>query len=341
GEHTDYSGGLVLPFALDQRAHVAVATRDDDRIRLALAGGERAELTLADLGPGSPAGWAAYLAGAVWALREAGFDIPGFDLALESRVPVGAGLSSSAALMSATLLALDGIHGLGLDRPALAALGRRAENVVAGVPCGAMDHAASLLCTTGHALLLDTGSERTRQVPLDPEARDLALLLLDTGHPHALADGRYARCRAAIDAANAVTPLAALDPDDLAALPTGTSDDVRRAARHVVTENARVRAAVALLDAGQLEDIGPILDRSHASLRDDLRVSSPGLDAITSAARASGALGARMTGAGFGGSAIALVPRDRIDAVTRAASDAVPGARIRQVTPSAGACRDD
>ena len=339
GEHTDYTGGLVLPFALEDRAHVTVAPRDDERIRLATPDAA-IDLELAALGPGSPPGWAAYLAGAAWVLREAGHEIPGFDLALASEVPVGAGLSSSAALMSATLLALDDVHALGLDRAALAALGRRAENVVAGVPCGAMDHMASLCCTQGHALLLDTATGATRQVPLDPAKDNLALLLLDTGHPHALADGRYAERRAAIDAANDEMALATLTPGDVGGLPESWTDDVRRAAAHVITENARVRAAVTLLDRGDLAGIGPLLDASHASLRDDLRVSSPELDAVTAAARGAGALGARMTGAGFGGSAIALVPGDCVDAVTRAASDAVARARIRQVMPSAGASRD-
>ncbi len=340
GEHTDYSGGLVLPFALADRAHIAVAPRDDQRIRLATPD-DTVDLDLAALGPGSPPGWAAYLAGAAWALREAGHDVPGFDLALTSDVPVGAGLSSSAALMSATLLALDDLHALGLDRAALAALGRRAENVVAGVPCGAMDHSASLLCTRGHALLLDTDTGASRQVPLDPANDDLALLLLDTGHPHALQDGRYAERRAAIDAADAALTLATLTPGDIGSLPDAWTHDVRSAAAHVITENARVRAAVDMLDRGDLAGIGMLLDDSHASLRDGLRVSSPELDAITDAARRAGALGARMTGAGFGGSAIALVALDRVTEVSAAARRAVPGARVRAVSPSAGASRDD
>ena len=340
GEHTDYSGGLVLPFALADRARVAVAPRDDERIRL-VTPDATLDLDLAALGPGAPAGWAAYLAGAAWALREAGHDVRGFDLALASDVPVGAGPSSSAALMSATLLALDDIHALHLDRTMLAALGRQGENVVAGVPCGAMDHSAALLCAVGHALLLDTATGKTRQVPLDPGAHDVALLLLDTGHPHALADGRYAERRAAIDAAHEGSTLAHLTPEDITGLPNDWTDDVRRAATHVITENARVRAAVALLDDDNLAGIGPLLDASHASLRDDLRVSSPELDAITDAAREAGALGARMTGAGFGGSAIALVPDARVHAVSVAALRAVPGARVRSVSPSAGGRRDD
>lgn len=339
GEHTDYSGGLVLPFAIEDRAHVAVARRDDRLIRL-VTGIDRSESSIDALGPGAPLGWPAYLAGAAWALRDSGHDVGGFDLALVSDVPMGAGLSSSAALMSATLLALADLHGLDLDRVQLASLGRRAENVVAGVPCGAMDHMASLICTHKHAMLLDTGSGAIRQVALDPGSHGLRLMLLNTGHAHVLSDGRYAERRAAIDAAAARVDLAALEPGNLADALTGADDGVRRAARHVVTENARVRAAVAMLDAGDFGGLGPLLDASHASLRDDLRVSSPELDSITSAARGAGALGARLTGAGFGGCAIALVPLGAVAAVTGAAIGAVPGASVREVAPAAGARRD-
>lgn len=339
GEHTDYSGGLVLPFAIADRAHVALSLRADDLVCLAIDG-DRRQMDITAIGPAAPPGWAAYVAGAAWALREDGHNIHGFDLALDSAVPVGAGLSSSAALMSATLIALNDLHDLQLDRPRLAALGRRAENVVAGVPCGAMDHMASLACTDGHALLLDTGSGAMRQVPLDTSARDLSFVLLDTGHAHALTDGRYAERRAAIDAANAFVHLAELTPDQVDELPRDWSDAQRRAARHVIEENARVRRAVTLLDAGDFASLGPLLDASHSSLRDDLNVSSPELDAITAAARGAGALGARLTGAGFGGSAIALVPNHHLATVARAAVGAVPGARVREVQASAGARRE-
>jgi galactokinase len=329
GEHTDYNDGFVLPLAIDRRVLVAAAGRGDGRLRLvSLEQGER-ELALAEVGPGRVDGWAAYPAGALWSLAREGVDVGGLDLLLASDVPVGSGLSSSAAVECATLLAARDLYGGPADPARLAVVAQRAENEVVGVPCGIMDQMASMACTAGHVLLLDTRSLAAEQVPFDPGAAGLALLVLDTRASHALADGAYAQRRRACEEAAAALGLAALrdatEADLAAASAAGRLGGERlRRARHVVTENARVLATVELLRAGRgrLEAVGPLLTASHASLRDDYEVSSPELDTAVEAALAAGALGARMTGAGFGGCALALVPAATADA----AADAVAAA---------------
>ncbi|WP_239073389.1 galactokinase [Sediminihabitans luteus] len=325
GEHTDYNAGLCLPVALEHRTFVALRPRDDDRVRLASAQepGVR-ELDLADVAPGTVDGWPAYVAGVAWALREAGHPVRGFDAVVDSCVPYGAGLSSSAAIECAFAVALDDVAGLGLadddaGRATLAAACVRAENEIAGAPTGGMDQSASLRCTAGHALLLDcrpglSPADAATGVPFDLAAAGLALLVIDTRAEHQLVDGQYAdRRRTCEEAAAALglPHLRALADDDPGALDVAldklTDDVARRRVRHVVTEIGRVREVVALVDAGLAHEIGPLLDASHASLRDDYEVSCRELDLAVEAARDAGALGARMTGGGFGGSAIALV----------------------------------
>ncbi|HEV2825383.1 MAG TPA: galactokinase, partial [Actinomycetota bacterium] len=312
GEHTDYNDGFVLPAAIDRLVLVAAGRRDGGRLRLwSRQAGPPADLELAAVGPGRVEGWAAYPAGVAWALGRAGVELGGADLVVDGDVPAGSGLSSSAALECATATALADLHGAGLDRPALAALARRAENEVVGVPSGAMDQMVSMLGRAGHALFLDTRSLATEQVPLPLEAAGLCLVVLDTRAGHRLVDGAYADRRAACQAAAAVLGVAALRDATLAQVEqyrTALGEPGLRRARHVVTENARVLEAVALLRAGELDRLGPLLAASHASLRDDYEVSSPELDPAVTAAVEAGAVGARMTGAGFGGSAIALVP---------------------------------
>jgi len=312
GEHTDYNQGWVLPFALNLGVTVAVGRRGDGMlaIRSRQAPGAPADLPLAALAPGAVTGWAAYPAGVAWALREAGHPLAGgASLAIDSDLPQGAGLSSSAALECAAALALNGLHGLDLPRPQLATLAQRAENDFVGVPSGIMDQSASLLSRAGHALLLDCRTGVTADVPLDPAAAGLALLIVDTGARHALGDGRYAQRRSECEQAAALLGVASLrdvtSPADL-----GRLDDpvLRRRARHVVTENARVGQTVALLTGGDLAGVGGLLHASHASLRDDFEVSWPEADVAVDAAMAAGALGARMMGGGVGGSALALVP---------------------------------
>ncbi|MFS0692256.1 galactokinase [Streptomyces nitrosporeus] len=354
GEYTDFNDGFVMPLALPHAALAAVARRTDGELRLHSTDvpGGVVSLRVDELAPHSGHGWAAYPAGVVWALREAGHPVTGADIQLTSTVPVGAGLSSSAALEVVTALALNDLFGLGLDAPGLAVLGQRAENAFVGVPCGVMDQMASACCTDGHALYLDTRDLTQRQVPFDLAAHGLQLLVVDTRVKHALGDGAYAERRAGCEAgARALgipilrdLPYEGLDAALRELEAAGVDESVVRYVRHVVSDNHRVEQIIALLDGGDIRAAGPVLDDGHRSLRDDLRVSCPELDLVAGAAKAAGALGARMTGGGFGGSAIVLVEREAAgpvaDAVTGAflsAGHAAPG--IFPAVPSAGARR--
>ncbi|MGH3938678.1 MAG: galactokinase [Pseudonocardiaceae bacterium] len=325
GEHVDYAAGLCLPLALPQRTEVAAARRTDRRLRLwsMQPGAQPWEGSLDTVGPGHPLGWAGYPAGVLWAL---GHPAGGLDLLVGESVPPGAGLGSSAALECAVALAVDTLADLGLGestagRAVLAAACQRAENEVVGALTGGMDQIASLCCIAGHALLLDCRDGSTRQVPLNLAAAGLTLLVIDTRAPHRLVEGEYAARRHSAEQAAAALGVPSLrEADQLDCL---ADPLLRRRARHVVSEIARVREVVEFLDAGRIRDIGTLLDASHTSLRDDAEVSSPELDCVVDAARAAGALGARMTGGGFGGSALALVERTAVttvaDMVRRAA----------------------
>jgi galactokinase len=347
GEHTDYNDGFVLPVALPHTTRAAVARRTDGRVAMApLQGdGEVVELRVDELAPGRPEGWAGYPAGVVDGLRDrlAG----GVSILVDSDVPVGAGLSSSAALTCSVALALRDLVAPELTREDLVELARRSENEFVGAPTGILDQSASLLCTAGNALFLDTRDRSTEQVPLDLPAAGLELLVVDTGTPHTHADGGYGdRRRECEEAAGRLGVPALRDVADVAGLAPLQDDDVLlRRARHIVTENARVLQVVALLrDAGDPRRIGPVLTAGHASLRDDFEISIPELDACVAAAVAAGAHGARMVGGGFGGSAIVLVDAARLDSVTTAVLDrfaaegyALP--RTFVAVPSAGARR--
>ncbi|WKD30798.1 galactokinase [Streptomyces xanthophaeus] len=354
GEHTDYNDGFVLPFALPQRTEVAVARRTDRILRVHSADVPAGAVTLdlADLDPARPpqgdASWAAYPAGVVWALLDAGLPVGGADLHVRSDVPAGAGLSSSAALEVATGLALTDLYGITLTRPELAALARRAENAYVGVPCGIMDQTASACATEGHALHLDTRSLEQRHIPFDCAAAGLRLLVIDTRVKHALADGAYGRRRASCHRAAGALGLPALRDlpyEELEQALARLDDPVqRKRARHVVTENERVLKIEALLRAGRLRETGPLLTQGHLSLRDDYEVSCPELDLAVATANAAGAYGSRMTGGGFGGSALSLIDADAERSVTRAVTDAFRGAgftppRITTASPSPGATR--
>jgi galactokinase len=346
GEHVDYAGGLCLPLALPQRTVVAVAIRNDGRLRLRSLHRDTQPWDgfLTEVGPGHPPSWAAYPAGVIWAL---GHPVGGLDLLVGESVPPGAGLASSAALECAVALAVDALGGLGLattstGRATLAAACRRAENEIVGAPTGGMDQLASLCCTAGHALLLDCWDQTMRQVPLDLLAAGLTLLVVDTRTPHRIVDGQYAARRHSAEQAAAALGLVNLRETPWERLDSLADPLLRRRARHVVSEIARVRRVVALLTLGRVADIGPLLTASHASLRDDLEVSSPELDCAVDAARAAGALGARMTGGGFGGSALALVERPAIAAVTHAVMAAAtrcdyPEPTVHEALPSRGA----
>jgi galactokinase len=331
GEHTDYADGFVLPVAIDLGVRLAAARRPDRRLRCwSLQRGEPLDRSVDDLGPGSVDGWAAYPAGVAWALGQAGVTVGGVDLVVDGDVPAGAGLSSSAALECATALALAELFapdGRRPDRVALARVALRAEVEAVGMPCGVMDQVISMLGRAGHALFVDTRTLAVEQVPLPGReaagttaglgtgvatgGRAPGLLVIETGEAHSLVEGAYAERRAAVERAARVLGVPALrdaDPELVESHAAALGEPDRRRARHVVTENARVLEAVALLRAGRLDRIGPLLAASHASLRDDFEVSSPRLDTAVEAALDAGALGARMTGAGFGGSALALVP---------------------------------
>ncbi|HEY1616257.1 MAG TPA: galactokinase [Streptosporangiaceae bacterium] len=346
GEHTDYNEGFVLPLAIGAGTCTAAASREDGLLVLASrqVPGTEVSVAIRDLRPGVVTGWAAYPAGVAWALREAGYPVGGASIAISSDVPVGAGLSSSAALECAVALTLTELHGIAIPRPQLAVLARRAENEFAGVPTGIMDQSASLLCQAGHALLLDCRSSFGTTVPLDPASSGFALLVIDTRASHALADGGYAARRQSCEqAAQALGMRSLRDVTDSSEL-AGLDPLLRRRARHVVTENNRVLATVDLLRAGDLGGAGPLLTASHRSLRDDFEVSWPQADATVEAALAAGASGARMTGGGFGGSVIALVPAERTGPVTAAVASRFEAEGwlppwCTEVVPSAGARR--
>jgi len=310
GEHTDYNDGYVMPFALAQRVLIAAAPRNDHGTWTVTSLNNRSTKIFrdADLQPGMT-GWQAYVAGVVWALKEAGHRIDGADLVLTSDVPKGAGLSSSAALECAVLIALADLNELEIPGLGRAKLARRAENAFVGAPTGLMDQAASTLCTAGHALFFDCRTDAAEQVLLDTRSSGLEILVLDTKTPHALVDSEYAARRTSCEEAARLLGVAALrDATDLDAALAQLSDPVmRRRVRHVVTENARVLEAVAILRAGRIADLAPLLDASHESMRDDFEITVPQVDLAVDVARASGALGARMTGGGFGGCIIALV----------------------------------
>ncbi|ANH91925.1 galactokinase [Streptomyces sp. SAT1] len=352
GEHTDYNDGFVMPFALPHVTLAAVARRDDGVLRLHSADvpGGPVELRVADLAPGTDDGWTAYPAGVVWALREAGHPLPGADVHLTSTVPSGAGLSSSAALEVVVALALNDLYALGLKGWQLARLCQRAENVYVGAPTGIMDQTASACCEEGHALFLDTRDLSQRQVPFDLAREGLRLLVVDTRVKHAHSDGEYGKRRAGCEKGAALLGVDALrdvphDGLDAALAQLGDEEEIRRLVRHVVTEDARVERVISLLSSSAgARAIGPVLTEGHASLRDDFRISCPELDLVVDTALAAGALGARMTGGGFGGSAIVLAEEGAVAALTEAveaafAEGGFTAPRVFEAVPSAGARR--
>jgi galactokinase len=346
GEHTDYNDGYVMPFALPHRALIAAAPRQDGTWSVTSLNNDSTKIFQpADLEPGM-SGWQAYVAGVVWSLREAGHQVGGTDLVLTSDVPEGAGLSSSAALECAVLTALADLNDLDIAGLERAKLARRAENVFVGAPTGLMDQAAATLCTAGHALFFDCRTDDAEQVRVDTSSAGLEILVLDTRTPHALVDSEYASRRASCEEAARLLGVPALrDIIDLAAAVDRLPDPVmRRRVRHVVTENSRVLEAVKILRTGRIVDLAPLLDASHESMRDDFEITVPQVDLAVETARTSGALGARMTGGGFGGCIIALVPAgeaERIgDEITQSFATAGygPPAHFTAV-PSTGAQR--
>jgi galactokinase len=357
GEHTDYNEGLVLPFAIGQRTAVAAARRDDDVITVTstLYAG-RSQARLAEITPATAVGWSAYPLGVAWALsqlsqlsRLRGRPVTdGADLYIDSAVPEGAGLSSSAALEIAVASALNDQWGLAATDAELAHAGQRAENEIAGAPTGIMDQYASLLGQPGAAVFLDCRTEYTAIVPLRLAEAALDLVLMDTGGRHSHAAGGYAARRASCERAAAELGVPSLRDIGIADLPRAArvlDEETFRRARHVVTENERVAATVAAIGVGDHAAVGRLLTASHRSMRDDFEISTPALDLAVDVALGVGALGARMTGGGFGGAVIALSDRDQTGLLTEAAARAfadagLPPPRTQVVIPSSGAHQD-
>ena len=317
GEHTDYNAGLCLPIALPHRTFIALKPREDTKVRVVsdVAPDKVAEADLDGLKARGVDGWSAYPTGVAWALREAGFSqVKGFDAAFVSCVPLGSGLSSSAAMTCSTALALDDVYGLGYGssdagRVTLINAAIKSENDMAGASTGGLDQNASMRCTEGHALLLDcrpelTPLENVSQQAFDLDKYGLELLVVDTQAPHQLNDGQYAQRRATREEAARILDVT-----------------MKTRVRHVVTEIERVRSFVRAFAQGDIEAAGRLFNASHDSLAADYEVTVPELDVAVDVARKNGAYGARMTGGGFGGSIIALVDKGRSQEVAQKIAD--------------------
>jgi galactokinase len=347
GEHTDYNLGLALPIALPQRTVAAYALDDTDTI-IVRSDREHGEVQIPlDTTPGDAMGWAAYVAGVMWALRRAGYRLMGGRMSITSDVEIGSGLASSAALECAVLGAISTAAGLGIDRVEQARIARSAENDYVGAPTGLLDQLAALFGEPRRALLIDFRETTIRPVPFDPDAYAVALLVINSRAPHRHAGGEYAARRASCERAAAdlqVSSLRDVQGRGLSVLEAVTDPVDARRARHVITDNQRVWDLVAALDACDFAEAGRILTASHASMRDDFEISTAHIDLIADSAVRAGALGARMTGGGFGGCVIALVPADEADpigeAVRRAVSNAgYPAPTITRTHAGPGAGR--
>ena len=308
GEHIDYSDGFVLPFAIKDRTLVAARKRNDSTVRIASAQ-RRNKIVTVDISrvkPGLKGEWERYALGVLWALGVK----EGVDLLIDGHVPLGAGLSSSAALECSVATAMNHLFDLGFNLEELARLTQKAENQYVGVPCGIMDQSVSLMATQGSALLLDCRDLSTKNIPFDVASSGLELLIIDTQAHHALTDGGYAERRASCESVVAklgITSLRELTMQQLENSRGLLTETEFVRARHAVTEMKRVIECVQALSDSNFALVGELINQSHASLRDDYTVSCPELDTAVDAALAAGALGARMVGGGFGGSAIALI----------------------------------
>lgn len=324
GEHTDYNAGFALPIALPQRTFVEFAPDSSAELSVSSALGD--VRFGVDTAPGEVTGWAAYIAGVMWALRAAGVSTPGGTMTITSEVEIGSGLSSSAALECAVLGALLTAADVELDRVEQARIAQRAENEYVGAPTGLLDQLASLFGAPGTAMLIDFRDVAVEPVRFDPESAGVALLLIDSQARHAHAGGEYAARRASCERAAADIGVATLREADLSALGAVTGPVDARRARHVLTENQRVLDCVAAMDSSDFTAAGELWTASHASMRDDFEITTPHLDLVAATAVQAGALGARMTGGGFGGCVIALVPVEREKAVSGEVSRAVRNA---------------
>ena len=319
GEHIDYSEGFVLPFAIDAVTTVAIRRRDDSEVHVVSAQqpSSRVAISQADIARKSGEGWSRYVLGVIWSLEITG----GLEIYVDGQVPLGAGLSSSAALECSTAVALNHLFALNKSSKELALLTQRAENEYVGVPCGIMDQSVSLMAQANHALLLDCRDLSTRHIPVDFAGSGLRLLIVDTRAHHALVDGGYAERRASCESVArklSVNSMRDLDQAQLESDRELITDIEYKRARHAVTEIERVLAAVKLLENRDFVGFGNLLTQSHNSLRDDYEVSCPELDLSVEVAMQNGALGARMVGGGFGGSAIALIKDEDAGRISQA-----------------------
>lgn len=322
GEHTDYNEGFVFPFAINRRTYAALAPRQDDMICVASSfSSEAFQIAIGDIKRDDSNGWAAYPFGVTYAVAKLSgkTQTQGFDIFIDSDVPVGAGLSSSAAIECAVGLALNELWNAGLDKKTLARAGQLGENEIVGAPTGIMDQTASLFGELDQAVFIDCRSLEATPVPLGFADAGLELLIIDTKVEHRLVDGGYAARRAACEAGAAAMGVKSLR--DLTVADLGRAEELLdaltlRRVRHVVTENARVQETVATLKTSGPKAIGELLYASHESMRDDFEISIDELDTAVETALRHGAIGARMTGGGFGGAAIALTPIDKISEVT-------------------------
>lgn len=330
GEHTDYNDGFCLPLAIEQGCRATVSELAEPVLEVvSLQRDVPVELALDELSPQSltgERGWAGYAAGVCWALRQRGHRLAGVSIELDSEVPTGAGLSSSAALECSVAGALNALFELGLSRSELVEVARQAENEFVGAPTGGMDQLASVFGERGNVLLCDMRSVTAEPVPFDLAGAGLTLLVTDTRASHQLTDGLYGQRRADCEAAARALGVPALRDitlEELAEAMRQLPDQrLRKRARHVITENDRTLACADLLRTGQLRQIGPLLTASHASMRDDFENSVPEVDLAVEVMLAFQAYGARMTGGGFGGCVIGLFEPDQ----ARAAKVGLDGA---------------
>lgn len=343
GEHIDYSEGFVLPFAIADRTYALISQNNDGLVRIASQQRKNRIFTIDinDVKPGSAGEWEKYVLGVIWSMGISS----GVDILVDGHVPSGAGLSSSAALECSVAIGLNTLFNLGKSLEDMARATQKAENDYVGMPCGIMDQSVSLMGREGSALLLDCRDLSTESVPFDVASAGLELLIIDTQAHHALVDGGYAERRAsceAVAAKFAIPSMRHLSMDLLEERRSEISETEFIRARHAVTEIARVKDAVLALRASDFTTLGRLINESHNSLRDDYTVSCPELDEAVNASRTAGALGARMVGGGFGGSAIALIKADQIeltkDAIRKAyAAKNFKAPRFFTSLPSAGA----
>ena len=326
GEHIDYSEGFVLPFAIKDRTLVAARKRDDSTVRVASAQRRNKIVTvdIKDVKPGLKGEWERYALGVLWSMGVKS----GVDLLIDGHVPLGAGLSSSAALECSVATAMNHLFDMGFNLEELARLTQKAENQYVGVPCGIMDQSVSLMATNGFALLLDCKDLSTRNIPFDVASHGLELLIIDTQAHHALTDGGYAERRASCESVAAKLYVKSMRELTIAQLDSSRdqlSETQYIRARHAITEMKRVLDCVEALSNGDFVNVGQLMNQSHLSLRDDYNVSCPELNTAVEASLAAGALGSRMVGGGFGGSAIALIQASKksetISAVEKAFAD--------------------